>query len=198
MPVNLSRNPTCANNVTDWVGPGWSRLTGQTVGTTGRTTCGRRAITAAAWPDIGTAGARLASTADIGKTYSYVAWVRLSVARSLMHALSAYNGTSWQAMVGDYVTVALAANTWTKIRGTGTVPSGITFDRIGVHSDFGTSGSAGNYDVAAVRIVEGADATIEFADGDTAGWVWDGTAGNSTSQEAVVTGPEPGRALLAA
>ena len=183
MADNLSLNPTCANNVTDWRGGAWARQTGGSVGDTGRTTHGRVATGTSAYPNIGSAGTITASPATSeGKTYSYVAWVRSSVTRPAVHFLSRYNGSSYDAQVGSAVGVTLTANTWTKVRGTGTVAAGGTYDRIGVHSDLTSATAAGTYDVGAVRIVEGNDPALEFADGDTAGWTWNGTAGNSTSQ----------------
>lgn len=196
MADNLSLNPTCANNANDWRGTdggtaGWTRQTGQTVGDTGRTTCGRRAsISGSAWPDIGTAGCITASSgASGGKTYSYVAWVRSSTSRAYRHALMRRNGNGYEGDVFGPTSTSLTANTWTKIRGTGTCPTGGTYDRIGVHNDFTASGSTTNLDVGAVRIVEGNVPDLEFADGDTSGWVWDGTAGNSTSQESPANPP---------
>lgn len=187
MADNLSLNPTAANNVTDWPGPNWTRQTGQSVGDTGRTTCGRFSMGSAAWQNIGGAGGIAASSGTTGgRTFSYVAWVRSSVSRQYRHYFARYSAASSSSFVdtfGSATDITLSANTWTKIRGTATCPTGGSYVRIAIHSDLTASGSSGNLDIGAVRIVEGNVPNLEFADGDSPGWTWTGTAGNSTSEE---------------
>lgn len=177
MAKNLCPNPSCTNNVTGWLGSSPARITGLT-GTPRTTGASVSMGTGSFSSSLGCATA----VASSGQTWTAVGWVRSSVARTIRVALVTWQGTSFVSGGGTGATdIALAADTWTQVRVTGTLGSA-TFDGVNYHLDLPTTGTAGTLSLSSCRLEMVSDPTLVYADGDTAGWTWDGTAGNSTSQ----------------
>lgn len=185
MARNEARNPSCAVDTSLLLGSGITRLTG--LSGPPRSTGARISVSTGPWTNSLSSG--MATGAAAGETWSAVIWVRTSIARQIRIYFATWNGTSFVATQDtDRVDVTPAANTWTQYRLVQTIPAG-TFTQLGVHIDFPASGSATtDVDVSSVRLEKVNDPAITYADGDTAGWDWDGTAGLSTSFE--VEGPD--------
>lgn len=179
---NRSRNPSCDLNTTDWgSGATVTRVTGQTITTTGKTTAGAVATTTAAF-GVYLAGGGAAVSAS-GQTWSVVGYVYCTVARTIRPSVSTWNGATFVATTATQADVALTAGIWTRVRFVFTTPTG-TYTSIRLHVDLPTTGTAGTLRMGAIRFEQGNYPTLEFGDGSSGGsWSWDGTAGNSTSTE---------------
>lgn len=192
--VNLSVNPTAAVDASDWVGSGTRTLL---TGLSGppRTTGASVSFTTASYS--ASLGAGLAATTVLG-TWTGVCWLRSSVARSVQVALGTFNGSTFVSANGytGANTVSLTANTWTQVRALGTLTGSGAFTGVGIIVDLPSTGTAGVLSLSSQRMDNYSDSALTYADGATSGWAWDGTAHKSASR--LITGPEPGRLLLAA
>jgi hypothetical protein len=178
---NKCPNPSAANNTTGYTansGTTITRLTGQS----GPPRPTGVSIPGASSDPFGQHLGGPKTPAAAGQTWSMVAWIRSSVARSIILNISAYNAA------GDYVSdfggvsVSLAANTWTQVRVDDTI-SGSTIAQVAANIDLPTAvTTAHTIAMSSVRYEQINDSTLTYADGDSGGgWKWDGTAGSSTS-----------------
>lgn len=181
--ANSAVNPSCANNLVRWAEsgqPAFTRLTG--LSGPPRTTGASSPYSAGAFTGFICGGGAFGAVA--GETWSVVAWVRTSVARSLSMFVSLYNSSD--AFINGIAgtTINPAAGVWTEWKLVFTIPSGLgAWTNMRAHVDLPTSASAGTLSMSSVRFEKISDAALTYADGATANWVWDGTAGSSTSQE---------------
>lgn len=180
--VNDIPNPCNANNVTGLTGFGDTtptRVTGQSGNGLPRTT-GAEVDAGAVAYSTALSSARVAASASEFKSVVY--WVWYNVARTVQPSLLRWNAGSVRTTVLLGSSVALPAATWTEIKGAVSLGTG-TFDEVSAHLDLPTVGTAGQLRMSCVRIATGNDPTISFADGDTPGWAWADTPGNSASYE---------------
>lgn len=182
MARNLATNPTCDNNVTGWMDQAPTRVTG--LSGPPRTTGAQLSVGAGAFA----ASMAIGSAADTvaGANWNVVVWVRFSVTRTFTVYLSVYNTTTFVNTSTAGVNQSFTANTWTQVQFSDVTPAG-TFNTVCTHFDFPTAGTAGTLTASSCRMDKASAATLTYADGATAGWVWDGTAGNSTSQDVPAT-----------
>lgn len=189
--VNAATDPSAINGlIATTEGNALTQLTGITG--LPRSTGWRTTLEAGPWTTWIAAGS--AKNAVAGQVWSAVFYIRASSARTIRTYFSMYQNSAYQNTTNP-VDVSVAANTWLKCRLTQTIPSGVTFNNLHIHLDVPSSGSTGTLDMSSIRIEQLSDSTMEYADGDTAGWMWTGAVGGSLSQEATETGPEPGRWL---
>lgn len=169
--INLATNPSLETNSTGWAIHGG--LTGGRVQVSGKWVYqGTRNIVGAVamYPMQSTP---IAITS--GGTYTASALVTSSVAQTIQLAVR-QGGTSTTLYSSS---VALAANTPTRITATGVANVATIFPTI--LSSAGTIGDVITVDE--VMVVAGSTA-YGYADGNTSGWTWNGTVNNSSS-----TGP---------
>lgn len=184
--LNQCINPSCANDVTGWLDSVPTRVTG--LSGPPKTTGGQLAIPAGAFSASLAVGSAASSALNV--PWSIVCWVRFSVTRSFQVLLSHYQSGAFVNTQGPGVTQSFTANTWTEVKFTGNSLASGTFNTVCVHFDFPTAGTAGTLTVSSVRMEQITD-TLTYTDGDSAGWAWTGTAGNSTS-----TSVDPKRLFL--
>lgn len=186
---NKNVNPSAANDVTGWTG--FAATVSRATGLSGppRSTGGSIPAPTGAY-SVAMSSAR--ATVAPSTTWTGVAWLHTTVARTVRMSLTVWSGTT----IGDikqFIDTSLAAATWTQVRVRGPLGTG-TFDGLSAHLDLPTSAaSSGTLTMSSVRLEQVDDSALAYADGATSGWVWDGTAGNSTSQEGA--GPPPGQFL---
>jgi hypothetical protein len=122
---------------------------------------------------------RIAAVA--GQSWTMVGWVRSSVARRVDVSITGYTSGGAYLNNGPITQVNLVANVWTQIRVQATL-SGATLALISFNIDFPISvGSTHTVGLSSARYEQVSDAALTYADGDDSGWLWDGTAGSSTS-----------------
>lgn len=177
---NKCPNPSAKNDVTGWLGAGTrTRVTG--LSGPPRTTGGRVNTTTASFgQSLSAAPAPAAS----GQTWTGVGYFHTSVARTVRFHFGLWNNGSFVTSTAA-TDVAAAANQWYGYRIQGTLPGG-TYNQVTFHLDLPTTASAsGALTLSSVRLEQINDATMLYGDGDDTadGWVWDGTAGNSTSTQ---------------
>lgn len=184
---NLAVNPSAINGAAGWqTGGEITRLTGLT-GTPRPT--GAAITISGAWTSS-LAGGRASAGLTAGDTVSAVGWVRTSVARALRLYLSVYRGATFLATVQTgRVDIDANADTWYRVRLVQALPGG-DWDGVYFHID-GPTNATSTISLSSVRIEKTDDPNLDYADGDTPGWAWDGTAGDSTSAEADEPEPEP-------
>ncbi|MGN6272486.1 MAG: hypothetical protein ACTHMQ_05280 [Protaetiibacter sp.] len=181
--TNLALNPRGATATTAWAGSNAtiSRLTGLTIpGLPGVTTAIRGTMSAATgglYHQGDSNAPYILVTA--GKTYRITAWLRASVAKTVTPSAQ-WSGATPNATAPN---VSLAANTWTKVTWTVTVPAGAT--RMGPYWYSTTAWASGNtIDATGLIVTEGTD-EVEFFDGAWSDthytYAWTGTANNSSS-----------------
>lgn len=179
---NQSANPSCANNTTNWASNvAVTRVTG--LSGPPRTTGASVTTGAGAFNGHFRMGA--VNDTSKGTTWTCLAWVRSAVARTFRPLMSLYNGTTLvsthTSSIGDQ---ALAANVWAEWVFTVTVPAAAGNHTLKyLHIDYPVAGTAGTLTGSSVRIEQVSDLSMDYADGDSAGWTWLGTAGNSVSEE---------------
>lgn len=131
--------------------------------------------------DLG--GFRLGMAA--GKTYSLSATIRLTAPQTGALAGSARRVTLWYTVAGSHTQVATVAAPnaagSTRLSFTFSIPSNATAAWIRLYN--GASSGGGDVWWDSVMLTEG-NTTPAYADGNTAGWIWNGTQNNATS-----TGP---------
>lgn len=173
--VNLCQNPgfehdTNGSAPAAWGNTGWGGGSTLTV-TNAQHQTGSQAMQAVITsgsnngPDIPTGVTPVAGT-----TYFYSVWLKGNA-----------GGENIQIVIGDWNTGQASATSvtlttsWQQFTGSWTAPAGQT------HLDFCPRANA-NYTifVDSVQIIAGT-APASYADGDSAGWYWSGTAGNSAS-----------------
>jgi hypothetical protein len=179
---NKCPNPSSANNVTGYTAQSTvTQLDGQ-LGEDGLPRDTAAQITIAS--GTGAFGNNLAAPktpASTGQTWTVVAWVMSSVARSVILNISVYNSSNQN--VGDFgTTVSLQAGRWTQVRATDTI-SGTGITQLAANIDLPSSVSGSStLAISSVRYEQIDDDTLTYADGDSGGgWKWDGTPGSSTS-----------------
>lgn len=184
--ANLGVNPSAINSAAGWqTGGEIQRLTGLTG--LPRTT-GASVTIAGQWTSS-LAGGR-APDLSPGDVVSLVGWVRSSAARTLRCYASVFRGATFVATVATgRVDVAAGAGTWHRVNLVQILPGG-DWDTVYFHID-GPTDVASTVSLSSVRIDLGDDPTMDYADGDTAGWSWSGTVGDSASAETVTAEPEP-------
>jgi hypothetical protein len=182
--TNLALNPIAATATTFWGGVGAtvSRLTGLSIpGLPGVSTAvrGTMAAVAGGLYDQSDSTSPYALVGE-GKTYRVSAWLRSSVAKTIQPAVQLANsaGTNIGA-VNAAATVNLAANTWTFVTWTVTMPTSAV--RLGPYWYSTAAWAAGNtLDVTGVMITQGA-VTYPYFDGSMTDCSWAGTANASAS-----------------
>lgn len=191
---NLTANPSCAVDTTNWTGGSApTRLTGLTG--TPRTTGASVPMSASAWASHFRVGGFASTTKNV--TYTCVGWFRSSVTRTHRFYMSLYNGASTFVQTTTASDVSLTANTWTQVRFIATVPSTAGNHTLKyIHVDIPTAGTAGTLSASSIRIDQVSDNALTFADGDTSGWAWDGTTGASTSTEGAGGPGDPGEPIV--
>lgn len=172
--TNLITNPSFETGTTSWLSANGATLTWQASSAIGFGAYGVRVVPGANTSDSGI-GYNLSAAA--GKTYTFSASVRAIVAGTYIMSSQGAAGAGWannsmRAMsAGEVYRFSL---TWTAAA-SGNAALFILRP--------GTSGPAQNsFDVDGMMVVEGAN--VNYADGSSLNWIWNGTANASTS-----TGP---------
>lgn len=177
---NKNPNPSAHNNVTGWFSNvAISRVTGLS-GPPRSTGASVNTTTASFGQHLASAAAPAAP----GQVWTGVVYFRTSVARTIRYYFGTRNNGSFVSTTAA-TDVAAAANTWYGYRIQATLPSG-TFNQVTVHLDLpNTAAASGTLVMSSVRLEQINDAAMLYGDGDDTadGWVWDGTAGNSTSTQ---------------
>ncbi len=177
--VNMAVNPSMAStsNVSSAGAPG-SNAVVATGGFSGNSFV-RRTFSAA-----GTGGLYFNPVTAVtpGTSYTASAYVRSSISASIRVNIEWKAGGSIIGSQGGSF-AAVGPSGWTRISATGTAPA--TADRVTLTTyASGSPWAANDYqDIDAGMLTEGSSLT-SYADGDSANWIWNGTAHNSTS-----TGP---------
>ncbi|HEU5223924.1 MAG TPA: hypothetical protein VFU07_09650 [Candidatus Lumbricidophila sp.] len=212
--TNLIANPKAGASVGNWIASGGnatlSRITGLSgIGTTNVTTAFRASFTGANSQGIYSQSDAVApySTVTAGRLYYASSWVRTNKAGGASVRLSIQWTTSGGGILSSShgSTIAIAANTWTRITIAATAPA--TAARAGLYSYLASGAwAAGNtYDMTAAVLVENLGTPgmdyLQFFDGDgpnvveltpdddsggagvrmVYSYAWTGTVDNSTS-----------------
>lgn len=123
------------------------------------------------------------TTITPNKQYTASVYARASVNGDVNIAIE------WKSNTGGIIgrtsnVYAIGPGGWTRLTVTGNAPSSADRTTITVYAASGTSWVSGNtLDIDAGMLIEGSTAR-PYADGNTANWIWNGTANNATS-----TGP---------
>ena len=178
---------------------GYSLVTGASDGPAGVGTYGRKTWTTApaaignsgdtGYPNSPTGSNAFAVSA--GTSYTISCYLRPSVARNFHISVYLYDGAGagFTPSRSNGPLVAGAANQWTRVTYTYTVPSGVGRIATACDSASSTANGAVNWavgstlDGTALMIAEGS-AVPNYADGNSPSWTWNGASNNSTS-----TGP---------
>lgn len=182
---NRVPNPACGVNLDGWRGAGsrarvtnlaapWPRTTGARVNTT-------------AQPWGASLGSAPATGTDVtpGQRWSGVGWVMATVNRRVRVNLVCWAGGGFVLGTSTPADLDLVANVPAMVRVSGMLPAG-SYNEVNYHVDLPTAGQPGQLYVSAVRLEPVDDPSIEYRDGDSEGWVWDGPAHASTSRLASV------------
>lgn len=185
--VNLVFNPAARSATTGWSNIGastLSQITGLTIpGLAGVTTAARLTFTGTgsgqgiAWLGSQTSPYTLVTA---GQTYTFSMWVRSSVAQSTGLSLNLY--TSGGALVTNMASTqvfALAANTWTRVYFTATMPA--TVARAGMYTASAGSIASGTTMDATGALVESGNTVLPYFDGTFTGCGWSSTPNASSS-----------------
>lgn len=181
--TNLITNPSVESSSSGW---------GTNFGTSGTGTSTRFAnggwsdngyfsMTWTATPTVTWGGVAGPSSLPVtaGQVYAFSAWVRLSRAQPAYVYLRPNTYPTNGDLGGS--SVSATANTWTRVTGTGTIPSGVTSVQIRIERSGGGSWVSGDVlDVSSLMLTQGST-VHQYADGNTSGWVWNGTTNTSTS-----------------
>ncbi|MBL8158844.1 prepilin-type N-terminal cleavage/methylation domain-containing protein [Candidatus Saccharibacteria bacterium] len=181
--TNLMPNPKMATNTTGWsprmstggTGTG-TQLTGQTTFTPSVTTAYRVTLTAvpASWWRMTTQGIPV----TVGQSYTLSSWIRPSATLST-GVILIWKNSSNSIITENGAASSHVANTWERRSVTATAPAAA----VTLQVDIGAPGSAAigtSLDATGVMVEQGSTLT-NYADGDTAGWIWNGTANASSS-----------------
>lgn len=186
--TNLVTNPSFESSLS-----GWSV---NTPGFTGSASCGSLSngysgsnamrCTASSNGTVGSYGIyHQIYNLDSTRSYTLSAYVRTSVALPFRVTAERRNssGSNIGTVSGSQPT--LAPNTWTRL--SLTIPPTPNMDRMTftIYSGSGNYNSGNTIDFDAVMLTEGTT-LHSYADGNTADWIWNSTANNSSS-----TGPQP-------
>ena len=177
--TNMAVNPSMASvsNVSSAGAPG-SNAVVATGGFSGNSFV-RRTFSGA-----GTAGLYFnpVTTITPGTTYTASVYVRSSISTSIRMNIEWKTSTTTLSSSGGSF-AAVGPSGWTRISSTGTAPA--TADRVTLTAyASGSPWVLNDYqDIDAGMLTEGGSLTA-YADGDSANWIWNGTANNATS-----TGP---------
>lgn len=192
--TNLATNPSVETNTTGWSG---SYGTGGAASAARATSTGQsgasfyRATITTAPTSITTGGFWVASNATApagaGKSYTATGYLRTSWAGATFSLNLVPYTSSWAYAGGEVYgsTVTMPANTWTRLTVTmPAAPVGTENMTLRLRANGGTLPIVNStMDGDAFTLTEGST-TPNFADGNTSGWLWNGTLNNSTS-----TGP---------
>lgn len=186
--TNLAQNPSVESDLN-----GWSANYGASgAGTTTRETNGGRSGNAYArmvWTTASTSvwgGINFPNySVQQGESLAASVWVRTSSPQTIQLYLRPNNWPTNSDVIGPNISVP--TNVWTRLHTTQTsTPSGVTtYFPLTVRTGSGTWQVGDRLDHDALMIVK-SQLQLEFADGNTADWTWNGTPNNSTS-----TGPAP-------
>lgn len=125
------------------------------------------------------------TSAAPGSAFAGSASVRSSKTQSVQLQIQWINSTAGSSGTTNGSPVTLVANTWTRISVDGTAPAGTVSYRIDLDGGAGAVQWANGDTLDYAMIMSTAGSTIyKYADGNSPGWAWTGTANNSTS-----TGP---------
>jgi len=182
--TNLAPNPKLAAGVTGWGGrastggaPTSGRLTGQTtfdplISTAYRLTLGGPAST---WWRIYVTGIAVTP----GQTYTLSSWIRPSVATNTTMIIIWRDGTGSVLFETASASLPHAAGVWQRRSTTGVAPATAASVQVEVNAvNNGTTGAT--LDATGMLFEQSAD-LHGYADGDTLGWVWNGTPNDATS-----------------
>jgi prepilin-type N-terminal cleavage/methylation domain-containing protein len=187
--TNVVRNPTAANNATDWVAtasaggsPTGARITGQTTPLTGVTTAYRGTLTGtpSSWWRVQNSQPYPVTA---GQSYTLSSYVRSSITGSTGVIII------WMSSTGTTVTenastgISQTANTWARRSVTATAPAGTATARLQAYAPTGLGVANATIDATGMMFVE-SSSLANYADGDSTDWIWNGTPHASTS-----TGP---------
>jgi prepilin-type N-terminal cleavage/methylation domain-containing protein len=192
--TNLATNPSAETNASGWSGSYGTggAATSARVTTTGQSgTSFYRATITTAPTSITTGGFWVSSNATApagaGKSYTATGYLRTSWAGATFSLNLVPYTSSWAYAGGEVYgpTVTMPANTWTRLTVTmPAAPAGTENMTIRLRANGGTLPVVNStMDGDALTLTEG-PTVPNYADGNTANWVWNGTANNSTS-----TGP---------
>jgi prepilin-type N-terminal cleavage/methylation domain-containing protein len=181
--TNLVVNPSLEVNANGWHVNWGTGGTGTSVHTNDSTAlCGSRSfrMTWSSAPAVTWGGVSgISIPVSVGKVYTGSIWIKSNTAQQLYLILRPNTHPTDQDRRGSVVSVA--ANTWTRLTvTTDAIPAGITHLTVSTVRNGSGSWQPGNvveYDCMMVN--EGQ--LHGFADGSSAGWSWNGNAGNSTS-----------------
>ena len=195
--TNKAPNPTAGTASTPWVATTGvaSRLTGLTIpGLSGVTTAVRNTISSAATGGLYYPGDASATTAGLripvipGRLYRVSVWLRASVAKTIQPQVQLTNAAfGVVASITSSSTVALVANTWTRVSWTFTadLAAGVVA-QAGPYWYSTTAWAIGNtLDAAGLLFAETSE-DPDYFDGSFAGASWAGTAHASASYSVAV------------
>jgi prepilin-type N-terminal cleavage/methylation domain-containing protein len=192
--TNYLLNPSAETNATSWsgsYGTGGVATSGRTTGTSQSGSAFYRATLTTAPTSVTANGfwvaANASTPAAAGKAYTASGYIRTSWAgTSFSLNLVPYNA-SWSYAGGEVygTTVTVPANTWTRLSVTlPSAPAGTENMTLRLRANGGTVPAVNStMDGDAMMLTDGTS-TPNFADGNTANWVWNSTVNNSSS-----TGP---------
>jgi prepilin-type N-terminal cleavage/methylation domain-containing protein len=182
--TNLMPNPSLRAGTTGWSvvssggSPAGSLLTGLTdVPVSGITTAYR--MTLGGMSSSWWRAQYLNIPVVAGQVYNVSGWVRTSNAGNDAAGLLQWKDSFGSGLSQSFAGTSPVVNTWTQLALTATAPAGAVMAWV----QFGptNSGATGaTFDVTAVMFTTGTS-SYKYADGNSAGWVWNGTANTSTS-----------------
>lgn len=178
---NLITNPSAETNANNCqVGPGGGTASLSRVTGAGNAVSGSAALRAT-WSVAATGEVVVQCYSPVvaGRTYAAIVSARPSWVGAQMRLQFSWNGVSaWSASSSS----ALAQNTWGQRSHTATAPAGATGVSVQASFTAGTRPAVGDtLDADAFMLVE-SSSIPQYADGSTAGWVWEGTAHASISR----------------
>lgn len=189
---NRNQNPAFDNNTTGWTQQG--------------TKAALRRVTGFARPDgvtgcIGDCRSNLGNAVAINTTGTTTGLAPVTPGQTYTISVYVYQGSGAAMNVrvdfdqcnssGVYVStkgaptpsVSVPSATWTRITNTQTVDSGIAYISTYALFGIGTLPADNTYIAITCTMVEDGATSTNYRDGNSSGWAWTGTAGNSTSQD---------------
>lgn len=180
---NACPNPTAANNLDGWWsfwGDNVTRLT-NLVGPP-RSTGASIPIGSNSY--AGALSSPRATDAYYGEVWSATGWIRCSEYRTFRMCLGTWADSTTDDFGGGYgyTFYELIPGQWVQINVVATLRDE-NGTAVSLHTDVSNSGSDATMDLSSVRLERIDDPNLIYADGDTPGWNWSGTVGNSTSEQ---------------
>ncbi len=187
--TNLAMNPSVEASATGWGVANWQGGNGTALRDTTSASTGNAAFKLTWTTASVSVNSGILSTyapTSPGSTYTVSAFVKTSVATSVfvnVRQYTAANGTgSISDLVGSPSSVSIPANTWTRVSTPVTVQPG--YNSIALRLGLNYLPSVSHTFSADGLMVTAGSTLYNYADGNTANWVWNGTTNETSS-----TGP---------